>query len=153
MAQTTIKITGMKEVTNALRNLPIELKKEISNGGMEFMKAVRKSAQLRAPKFTGKLAESINIQKEKENKIILSVDSPYGSYQEFGFSPHPVHRNMSTRVGGKIGDWMNSKGIRGDFITVSKNKPFIQPALEHNIAKLQTIISDRSNKAIKRSFK
>ena len=166
-----IRITGMKEVKNAFRNLPKELKKEISNGGMTFMRAVKKSAKLRAPRFTEYLASSIFVDKRGKNEIILSVDAPYAAKMETGKGlPRymPIKRLRATGwLGRKIaGDgFITASRTRGKkeiagykppkkgMVVISHYKPFIQPALEHNIAKLQTILSDKTNKAIRGSFR
>jgi len=55
----TIEIHGLEKVEKGLRNLSPELKKAIADGGMDFMKKVKKSAKLMAPKFSGFLASSI----------------------------------------------------------------------------------------------
>lgn len=148
-----IQIRGVKRLNRFVVNLGPQLNKAIRETGFNFLKDVQKSAKLRAPRFTGQLAQSIHVLpgRTKQEIARLIVESLYGIFQEQGFTPHVVHGSMFTRAGGKIKDWMRAKGIRSDFITVRKSKPFIAPALEANIAKLGAKISNSTNKAIRRS--
>lgn len=161
MTSLTIEINGLKKVENALRNLPPELKKAITDGGMKFMKKVKKSAKLMAPRYSGFLASSIFIDKEKDN-IVLSATAKYAAAMETGEGlPHYVSKK-------KLKNWFGASRTRGvgkvalgspkgnggkGMVVVRHYKPFIQPALEKNIAKLQTILSDSSEKGIKEAFK
>lgn len=168
---TNIKIKGLGKIENAFRNLPEELQKGINEGGMDFMKAVKKSAKLRAPRFTGYLASSIFVDKIGKNEIVLSVDAPYAAKMETGKG---LPRYMSIKRLRATG-WLGKKIVGDGFITASRTrgkkeiagykqpkkgmvvvshyKPFIQPALEHNIAKLQTILLNKTEKSIKEAFR
>lgn len=101
------------------------------------MKDVRKSARLRAPKNTGGLKDSINVRQEKEGLWILEVESPHGVFQEEGFKPHWIHRSMIAGQEGESG-----------FVFVTKNKPFVTPALEHNLSKLSQRLSNATDIAL-----
>jgi len=147
-----IQVTGIKEVNKFFLRLPTEVNKQISIDVDIFMKATQKSAKLRAPRWTGKLAASIRyIKAGKQWRII--VDSPYGIFQEFGFRPHYVQLGRSTRSGFAVADWAASQGVRDwkGSIFVSKYKPFIMPALEINIAKLPMMLSTGAKKAINKA--
>jgi len=146
----TFQVRGLKEVNRFLINLPKNMANEIEIGGETFMRNVQKSAKLRAPRWSGKLAQSISFKKIK-GSIILTVDSPYGYFQEFGYKPHFVRASRSTRSGFKVRDWMNDKGATGSGIFVKKFKPFITPALEINIAKLDILLNNHANKALRMS--
>ncbi len=123
--------------------------KEINDESGSFMKDVRKSAKLRAPRQTGALAKSIIVTK-KGKQWILEVQSPYGRYQEEGFRPHWVHALMPTKNSkGTIGDALNVAG----FVKVSKHTPFVKPALEHNLSKLAQRLSKATKRAINKSKK
>ncbi|MFW9872067.1 MAG: HK97 gp10 family phage protein [Candidatus Thorarchaeota archaeon] len=137
----SIKVTGLKETNGFLRGLPINLRKEINSESEQFMKDVRKSAKLRAPRDTKELANSIIIKKDG-NTWILRVTSPYGVYQEEGFKPHWIHSDM---IKG------SSKLKRRGFFFVKKSKPFIGPALEHNLNKLSQRMNKATTRAIKKS--
>ena len=146
-----IEIRGLEEVNRFLRVFPNNVSKEIGTEQFEFMKRVQKSAKLRAPRFTGQLAESISVKKTGKNIVILTVDSPYGIFQETGYKPHIVSRYMNSRAGYRIGDWMDAHGIKGKYMTVSKFHPFIGPALSVELQRLSDRLSESVNKAIRRS--
>lgn len=130
-----IDLSGL---SRKLKGLPRKLNKQISEGSGVFMKAVRKSAKLRAPRDTTELTKSISLKKLK-NGWELIVDSPHGRYQEEGFKPHWIHTDMITS------NKIKSEG----FIKVSKSKPFVKPALEHNLSSLPNILSKSIKRAIK----
>ena len=137
-----IQIQGLKELNGYLRRLPRNLRNELSKESEQFMLDVRKSAKLRAPRDTGELAESIHVELTGANEWTLFVDSPHGVFQEEGFTPHFVYTgwpNFITRKPYPQNTW----------ITVSKHKPFVRPALEHNLSRL----SQRLSKATKRVIK
>ena len=139
-----IKVTGGKEVVKLFVNLPKTMEKEIFRSAMRFNKLVQKSAKLRAPRMTGRLAESIKVKK-KGKQIFFVVDSPYARYQEEGFAPHWVHSSMNDRKGGTIGGLMNREG----FFFVQKHTPFIEPALEMGLARLPKMVLRGAQKAIR----
>ena len=146
-----IDIRGRTELNNFLISLTRNVSNEVRKQQMEFMKSVQKSAKLRAPRWSGKLAKSIHLIKKNKNVAILTVDSPYGMSQEFGYKSHTVHRSMKTRAGNILGDWMIDKGIQGNFMRVRKFKPFIQPALEANLNKLTQKLNLAVGRAINKS--
>lgn len=149
-----VHIKGIDEVNKFLISLPKNLSKALNREKIDFLKRVRKSAKLRAPRFTGKLADSIKvIGTEKQKEARLVVESPYGIFQEEGFRPHWVELRRSTRAGGVIADWAAQKGISGQTgsIFVSKFTPFIKPALEKNLSELAQRLNIIVKDAIKKS--
>jgi hypothetical protein len=146
-----VEVKGLTRTNKFFTSLPRNVSNAVRKQQLEFMKAVQKSAKLRAPRWSGELARSIHLKKKDRNVVILTVDSPYGQFQEFGYKPHRVHRSLATRAGRKIGDWMINKGITGNFMTVSKFTPFIQPALEMNLSKLSQKLNLAVNRAINKS--
>ena len=148
-----VHIKGIEKVNKFFRVFPNNLSKEINNQMYEFMKRVATNAKMRAPRWTGKLARSISIKREKKNIVVLVVDSPYGIFQETGYRPHYVELRRSTRVGGVVADWAATKGVKGQTgsIFVSKFKPFIGPALSREIQILPQRLNLAINKAKKRS--
>lgn len=148
-----IQIRGINRLNKFMVELGPQLNKAIREEGLSFLKDVQKSAKLRAPRFTGQLAQSVKVLPSDSKKEIgrIIVDSPYGIFQEEGFTPHVVHSGMHTRAGARIADWMSSKGKGRGYMTVRGFKPFIKPALEHNINRLSTKMSQAFNKAVKRS--
>ena len=120
--------------------------------GDEFSKFVQKSAKLRAPKDTRELANSITVTHPKKNRFEVTVTSPYGIFQEYGFTPRFLSAGMPVHGGYRIGDWMAAKGISGFGIVPSgKPQPFIQPALAQGLINLPTLIQRHLTKSIKQS--
>jgi len=152
-----LRITGMEKVENMFRNLPEAMQKEIQKQGMTFLKAVRKSAKLRAPRFTGYLASSIFVDKVGKKKVILSVEARYAAAMETGAGlPHYVSKR-------KLAPWFGASRTRGakmiapgtpkgeggpGMVIVRRYKPFVLPALEHNIARLQSMLNQGVKNAV-----
>lgn len=147
-----LEIRGLNKVRKFTARLSKAMTKEIRIVNNRFMRNVQKSAKLRAPRITGKLAESINLRKKRKNEIRIIVDSPYGYFQEFGFTPHLVSAWAPTRTGTglTIGEIY---GIPYGRLMVAKHKPFIIPALEINIAKLPNLLNKGAKKAINKARK
>ena len=143
-----VEIRGAKRVNRLFANLPATLNKEILKTSTEFMTAVQKSAKLRAPRMTGRLAKSIHLKKTRKTTIKLIVDSPYGMFQDKGFKPHLIYSDMGDRMGGTVGGLFNS--FDSAFF-VKKFTPFITPALEHNLSNLPKALSRGTNEAIKKA--
>ena len=141
-----VEIRGLEKVNRFFAQLPINLNKEISKSSERFMRDVKKSAKLRAPRDTGKLANSIIVRKTKikglSNQWKLVVDSPYGIFQERGFKPHTFFLSSST-----------NKLQGGKFYFVRRYKPFVAPALEMNLSRLSTSLANSTKNAISRSRK
>ncbi len=146
----TIHIRGLNRVTKMLVKLPKATEQELKKVNMRFMKFVQKSAKLRAPRMTGRLAESIVIKKSRKNEIRLVVESPYGIFQEKGFAPHWIHSTMSDRIGGTVGGLFNRFN---SFFFVTKHTPFVAPALESGLNRLPQMLSHGIKKAIQRARK
>jgi hypothetical protein len=132
---------GTRRVMRKLENLPKNLEKELSKGSGEWMKKVQKSAKLRAPRDTTKLKDSIKLKKIK-NGWLIDVQSPYGKYQEEGFKPHWIHTDMMKG---------SKKPQQEGFVWVSGFKPFVKPALEHNLSKLSQTLSKATKLGLKQN--
>ncbi len=144
-----IQVKGINQVHKLMTELPKEIDVQMRKQTETFVRNTQKSAKLRAPRWTGALAQSIHYTKGK-NQWRIIVDSPYGYFQEFGFRPHYVQLWRPTRVGGVVADWAASKGV-GDWkgsIFVSKHKPFLIPALEINLAKLPMMFEQGTKQAV-----
>ena len=139
-----IEVQRLSQLRRFFNSLPLEIDKEITKGGAEFMARVQKSAKLGAPRTPGggELARSIIVRKVGR-RIVLSATAPYAYFQEFGYRPHWIHSGMSNRMGRLIGSIYGKRG----FLFVSKYKPFLFPALEINLARLITIMSQRAHQA------
>ncbi len=141
-----IQITGLKKLNTFLIKLPNNLNKEMDNGNKRFMKNLQKNARMRAPKDTGALKESIVISKTKTkgktNQWKLTVESPYGIFQETGFKPHSFFLPFDS-----------AKLMGGRRYFVKNFTPFIGPALSATLQNLTPIMNNSINKAIKRSIR
>ncbi len=145
---TTIEIKGIKNTVKFLVELPKQERKELFRASTQWLRGVQKSARLRAPRRTGALRESIKIAMLKRMQVSLIVESPYGIYQEFGFTPHWVHALMPAGVTGEtIGDVFNIAG----YARVARHKPFLQPALDANKPKFPSILNKAAKTAIQKS--
>lgn len=146
----TIEVKGLKEVNRLLVRLPASTEKEVMSTSQSFMKFIQKSAKLRAPRFTGQLAESINVPMNRGNKeIVIQVTSPYAYFQEFGFTPHFLPAGMAVAGGYRILDWMQSKGLTGSGIMPSgQPQPFIGPAVEAGLNNLPEMLNQAIKQAI-----
>ena len=151
--QFKIQVKGIKRTNKFFLQLPKAQQEEIMKKADQFMSFVQKSAKIRAPKFTGALARSIRLKKPKKNQIKITVDSPYGIFQELGFRPHYVQLFRSTRAGGIVADCAAAKGIQPtkNSIVVSKFTPFITPALEAGLNQLPNMLSEGTKKAIRKA--
>ncbi|KKM65136.1 hypothetical protein LCGC14_1494360 [marine sediment metagenome] len=141
-----IKIMGNKRMNNFVLKILKNTEKEIMKSSREFIRFIQRSAKLRAPRETGKLAKSIVVKRGR--KIIkIIVDSPYGIFQEEGFTPHWIHTSMSDRVGGTVGGFIGRKG----FIFVRRFKPFIKPALAMGLSRLPMLMNRAMEKSVAKS--
>jgi len=135
-----IKINNLNKVEKLFLELPKKQEKVLDKNGLAFMKSVKKTAKLMAPRDTGELAESIKIKptkiKGKTKQYLLEVGAWHANFQEEGFTPHYAYIQNS------------SKMVPGVYF-VKKNTPFVKPAIEKNISKfLQGL-----NKGIKGAIK
>lgn len=134
-----VEIRNLDKVERFVRELPKKLDNQMTLTNTRFMKAVRKSAKLRAPKDTGELAESIKLLPIKRGKNIkkwrLRVNAPHALFQEVGFKPHwaPI---------------MGSRKMTPGFYYVAKWKPFLEPALQKQLIKF----NQKINRAVRRAL-
>lgn len=145
-------VRGLNRTLFRLINLEKKLVKEIDKTNGQFMRDVKKSAKLLAPRNTGELANSIILTKIKDG-YILEVKSPYGAKQEEGkglpyrddtFKPRRdvKHKPGSIIKGGNV---TSGKGV-----VVRRYTPFVKPALERHIGKLAQQLDSATKKAIKK---
>jgi len=121
-----VKINNLDKVQKLFLELPKKQEKVVNKNGLAFMKSVRRSAKLMAPRDTGELAESIKLKptkvKGKTKQYLLEVSAWHASFQEYGFKPHfaPI---------------LNSSKMAPGVYFVKKNTPFIKPAIEKNLSR------------------
>jgi hypothetical protein len=152
MAEIKIEMYGLEETQKMLVELPENLNKEIDSVQGNFMSFVQKSAKLRAPRFSGQLADSIVFKKNNRNNWQLSVLSPYGWFQEHGFTGKFLPGSMPVMGGYRIADWMAAMGLNGfGFRPSGIPHPFVEPALESGLNRLPNMLQDATYNAIRRS--
>lgn len=149
---TQVTIIGVESVHRMLVTLPMNTLKAVDNAEDKFMTFVQKSAKLRAPRFSGQLAESIHKTKLSFGSWELTVDSPYGWFQEYGWTPRGLAVMTPSRSGYLVGDWMQAHGLIGFGMTpFGDPHPFIQPAFESGMEHLPQIMQEAVLKAAKES--
>ena len=154
----SIQVKNMVGVGNFLKQLPIKLQNEIMSESSTFLKDVRKSAKLRAPRYTGFLASSIFVDKLGNKQVVLTVEAPYAYEQETGeglprkFTKSELSQlkrsgwsREASRTRGRLIKPGGGKGMKRSY------KPFLGPALESNLNKLAQKISNATNRAINKS--
>lgn len=139
-----INIKELNKTRRFVRELPKKLDREITRTNTFFMKAVRKSAKLRAPKDTGELKDSIRLLPIRKGKNIkkwkLVVDAPHAIFQEVGFTPHVFFAGKT---------FNSAKMMPGRKYYVSKWKPFIEPALQKQLSKFDNRLSRAVGRVVK----
>lgn len=135
---TSIKLdfNGIDKVRKFTVNFPKKLDFNLSKTNSKFIDDVIALAKKYAPRDTDSLIEDIKkvpVRKGKNVKIWkVRVDNPAGAPQEFGFEAHwaPI---------------INSSKIPPGVYFVSRNTPFLKPALEQNLSGY----SQKLNKAVR----
>ena len=135
-----VEISNLDRVQRLFLELPKKQEKVVDKNGLTFMKSVRKSAKLMAPRDTGELAESIRLKptkvKGKTKQYLLEVSAWHAAAQEYGFTPHyaPI---------------LNSSKMAPGVYFVKKNTPFIQPAIERNLSRFLQNLNNGMKEVIK----
>ena len=152
MITVTVNQKDLLKTERLITNLPKNTEQALKDDTTMFAKMIQKGAKLRAPRWTGKLAESIEVRKSPRGALV-EVGMPYGYYQEFGFRPHAVQLFRPTGSGHVVADWAADKGIPGykNSIFVSKNKPFIKPAVDRVVQKIPDLLNKSIAQAIRKS--
>lgn len=145
-----IDIRGGKELKKYLIELPAKIDSALIQTNEQFLKDVRRSAKLRAPRDTSRTADSIKIERTKtrgkEKQWKLVVGSRAGFYQELGFKPHFVYSKDGYINGSSQ---KSSKFWSDGFHWVSKSKPFLVPALDSQLQKLDQKLNQEITKVMK----
>lgn len=139
---------GVEECKQVFIELPANMEKEVDKAQNEFMSFVQKSAKLRAPRFSGQLAESITKAQLRIGKWQLTVESPYGFFQEYGWNARVLSQNTNSRSGYLVGDWMSAHGFSGTGVKPRGiAHPFISLALDSGLNHLPTLLQKAAYKA------
>jgi len=140
-----VELRGLAKVNKFIKKLPKKVSKELTKTNTKFMEDVRDTAIKIAPKDTGALSNTIILEPVRKGKNVkkwkIIVDAPYAVFQEKGFKPHLI--NPTQIISDKYpvnGSWY-----------VKKNTPFIAPAVEQHIKKLNKKLSNAIDKAIRSS--
>ena len=122
-----------------LKDLPKNIENNLSITNETFMRRVKKSAKLRAPRDTASLAEDIKMAPKRQGKNVkiwkIIVDNPAAAPQEFGFTPHfaPI---------------LNSSKMKPGIYFVRKNTPFLIPAIENQLSNFPKQLNESAGRAI-----
>lgn len=137
---TTIEITKLDQVEKLIAELSPKEEKVLAKSNREFMKKLRRTAKLMAPRDTGELVNSIRIRqtktKGKKQQYLLEVTAPHAGFQEDGFEPHFTFIRNS------------SKMVPGVYF-VQKHTPFIKPAIERNFSRFSQNLNTGIREALK----
>ena len=136
-----VTLKGIGKV-NYLLDVDKRLQKQLNTEEKDFLEDVATSARRRAPRDTGSLARSIEVTPWAHGWK-LQVNDRAALFQEMGFKPHSFFTDPSRQ------DFATRKLPLYRWITVSKNKPFVGPALESNLSKLSQRISNTVRRSIK----
>jgi len=118
----SIKIDGIDNVISRLNNA-CNIENALLRGG----EIVRAEAQANCPKDTGRLANSIVVQSEGGNSVVIGPTAEYGIYVEFGTGSKGDPSKPHTSKKG----WVYFNESTGGFVytTGQAPQPFLVPAL------------------------
>jgi hypothetical protein len=149
-----IQMYGIEQVQNLFLELPKNMDIEIDKAQERFMTMTTKIARVYAPKFSGQLAESITWDRKKKGIFKLTVASPYGFFQEYGFTGRFLLGTMPVQGGYRIIDWLEAKGLNEfGFKPTGQPHPFVEPALEIGLSNLPMMLNEATYKAVMDSLK
>ncbi len=115
--------------------------KMISNKNcLQFIKNVKRTSSVLAPRDTDFMVSTFNIKTKKISKntteYLFTTMAGYAKFQEDGFAPHPIFI-------------ANSKKITPGMYIVRNHTSFVKPSVRNNLLKL----SQDLNKGIKEAIK
>jgi hypothetical protein len=142
----SVKIKGDKELIAKLKKIQANTPYVSSMMLNDIARSIQRSAKLRAPRFTGSLAQSITVRPLSNWHVQCAATELYAGYQEFGYTPHWV------KVWGRpaLEAWTLAKlGFIPRDIYVSKFTPFFEPAVKAVVPKVPAIIKKYSEAWIK----
>lgn len=118
----SIKVDGINDVIAKLKNA-----RNIENALIRGGEIVRAEAQANCPKDTGRLANSIVVQSEGGNSVLIGPTADYGIYVEYGTGSKGDPSKPHTSKKG----WVYFNERTGGFVytTGQAPQPFLVPAL------------------------
>ena len=162
MSIITVKTRRINNVKRGIKRLPKDTLTAIYGVTEKTAKFIKKSAKLRARRWTGTLADNIEIKKTRKGNWIIESGAPYSTFQEYGFKRHWVHIDMPTRSGLTIKDWLATKHpevlmMGKKFIKVgglsSSFRPHLKPALEKGLERNERMLELSVRKALYNAFR
>ena len=155
MATSGVKVTGLKELAEFMKQLPEKLQKNVMRGALRAgAKVLEAEAKRGAPVDDGDLRESIRISTRNQKGVVtasVKTDDFKAKWNEFGTAAHWISvaakdtptrktRRGEEKVGLKTLNKMMAKGslqIGGQFVGASvlhpgiRARPFMRPALDN----------------------
>ncbi|MHA1852282.1 MAG: HK97 gp10 family phage protein [Candidatus Heimdallarchaeaceae archaeon] len=134
---TVSRYIGLDKVSKKLQDIERRMPELSEKILKEASWRLKKSAIMRAPKDTGKLRSTIRAKVFTWEAHVFAGGTTtmrtvgkgqpfdYAVAQEFGFSPHVIHKSL----------WMGKTPPKSEFVTVSRYKPFMAPALKQYLIK------------------
>jgi len=154
VSQIQVRMSGSgREVIRYVHRVRSNTKKY----GLVLTKKIAKSIARRARRIvtsrgphntgTGALYNSIKAMPSSSGKSWLvtagrGLVRPYDYYQEFGFRPHFIHKDMVSK-----GSSLRRKGK--NFFFVSRHTPFMGPAFRYAVNRLDADLNRTANKIIR----
>ena len=148
-----MRIEGLDELLANADKVGGELQGKLFNAMNEATALVKGDAQaVKVGRFknrTGNLRRSINRRVEGPHRGVVSTSEEYGAHVEFGTRPHVIYP--------KKGRFLVFKNQSGQKVFAkkinhpgSKPYPFMRPAFEDNIGKIQDIYAKIAQEAVVR---
>lgn len=139
-----LRLSGGDFKVTTFHDLGLDLKKGHKRVISRLGKFISRSAKMRAsPRYrwsaSGKLSRSIKLSMKNKGFVIVA-NSRSAYYQENGFTPHYVPiKYLSPRAKSLLPEGVTR-------IMVKKSKPFIEPALQKGLEKLDEFIDNELDK-------
>jgi len=139
-----MRLSGGDFKITTFKDFVPKLKKANKQVIKRFGRFVQRSAKMRAsPRYrwsaSGKLSKNIKLINNNKG-FIITVNSRSAYYQEKGFKPHYVPiKYLSPRARSMVPEGVTS-------IFVKKSTPFLEPAIDKGLEKLDEFIDKELNK-------
>lgn len=144
-----VTITGIDKVEKYIMNLPAKIDKEGTELTRKLADMIASHARMLVAPFntgTGDLRKSIDVSSIPHGHRVSAGafrqgGINYGWYQELGFTPHYIHRDMlDSRVRNKT---------RAKFWKVSRATPFMMPSLRSVVSRLNTELNRTADRIVR----
>ena len=161
MISVNVKVEGFD--IRRLGKLPLYIEKNSMDVLQEIAEFTQRSAKARAPHFTGALSSSLMVKKQNSTTIAVYTDIPYAWTMESGEGlpmQVPIEGNPRLQTWLIATNWGREKKRDAGYrqkarvpkmpghVVVTHYKPFIQPALDSAMNRLDTLIQRAIDKSI-----